>query len=53
MVYKKNDKVLPSLRISTLSKNHNIRKIKFKSYMKIISGGLIGGSNYIGTSLNG
>ena len=53
MVYGKNAKGIPPLKISKLSKKHNIMRIKSKNYMKLISDGMIGNSNYIGTSLNG
>ena len=47
-------KGLPPLRRTKLSKNHKKRSMKFKKgYMKLISGGMVGDSNCIGTSLNG
>ena len=50
----KSAKGITPLNISKLSKNHNRSRMKFKkNYMKLISGGNIGDSNYIGTSLNG
>ena len=50
----KSAKGLPPLRRTKLSKNNNRRRMEFKYiYMKLISGGIIGNSNYIGTSLNG
>ena len=50
----KSAKGLPLLKRSKLSKDHKISRIKFKKdYMKLISAGMIGDSNYIGTSLNG
>ena len=51
---KKSAKVLPPLRRSTLSKKAQDKDDKIKNnYMKLISGGTIRDSNYIGTSLNG
>ena len=51
---KKSAKGLPPLRISTLIKKHKISRIKLnKNYIRLISGEMIGNSNYIGTSLNG
>ena len=50
----KGSKGLPPLNISNLSKKHKRRRMEFKKiYMKLISGGMIGNSNYIGTILNG
>ena len=50
----KSAKGLPSLRISTLSKKAEDKEDEIeKSYMNLISGGMIINSNYIGTSLNG
>ena len=47
-------KGIPPLKVSKLSKKHKISRMKFKYiYMKLISGGMIGNSNYIGTILNG
>ena len=46
-------KGLPLLRRPKLSKNHKIKTTKFKNSIKLISGGMIGNSNYIGTSLSG
>ena len=49
----KNSKGLPPLRISKLSKKSQEKEDEiFKNYMKLISGVMIGNSNYIGTSLN-
>ena len=54
MVYGGSAKVISPLRIPKLSKKHKRRRMKFKkNYMKLISGGMIGNSNYIGTRLNG
>ena len=45
---------LPPLRRTKLSKKAQKRQDKIqKNYMKIISGGMIGNSNCIGTNLNG
>ena len=45
---------LPPLRRTKLSKKAQERQDEIqKNYMKLISGGMIGNSNYIGTSLNG
>ena len=45
----KSAKVLPPLNRTKLSKNHKKIRIKSKKvYMKLISGGMIGNSNYIG-----
>ena len=50
----KNSKGLPPLRISKLIKKSQEKEDEiFKNYMKLISGVIIGNSNYIGTSLNG
>ena len=50
----KSDKGLPPLRRPKLSKKHKKNRMKFKNiYMKLISGGIIGNSNYIGTILKG
>ena len=46
-------KVLPSLRRPKLSKRAQDKEDKNKNYMRLISGGIIGNSNYIGTVLNG
>ena len=47
-------KGLPPLKRPTLSKNAQDKEDEIqKNYMKLISGGMIGNSNYIGTSLNG
>ena len=49
-----NAKGIPALMRSKLSKKYNIRSMKLnKNYTKLISGGIIENSNYIGTSLNG
>ena len=50
----KSSKGLPPLRTPKISKKAQEKEdgIK-KKYMKLISGGMIGDSNYIGTSLNG
>ena len=54
MVYEKITKWLPPLRRSKLSKKEQDKEEEIeKNYMKLISGGMIGNSNYIGTSLNG
>ena len=48
------DKGQPPLRITKLSKNHKKGRMKFKkNYMKLISCGMIGNSNCIGTKFNG
>ena len=50
----KSAKGIPPLRISILSKEAKDKEVGFKkNYMKLIIGGMIGNSNYIGTSLNG
>ena len=42
---------IPPLRITKLSKKHKKVRMKFKkNYMKLISGGMIGNSNCIGTN---
>ena len=39
---KKSGKGIPALKRPTLSKNHKIRRMKYKTnYMKLISGGII------------
>ena len=50
----KRDKGLPPLNISKINKKdkRSIMKLN-KNYMKLISGGMIGNSNCIGTNLNG
>ena len=54
MVTGKSSKGIPPLRRSTLSKKSQEKEDKIKIlYMKLISGVIIGYSNYIGTSLNG
>ena len=53
MVYGKIAKVLPPLRIPELSKKAQDKEDENKKYMKLISGGMIGNSNCIGTILNG
>ena len=51
---KKITKGLTPLRIPKLSKKAQEKQDEIKNiYMKLISGGIIGNSNYIGTSLNG
>ena len=50
----KSAKGLPPLRIIKISKKHKKRRMKFKkNYMKLISGGMVVNSNFIGTNLNG
>ena len=49
----KSTKGLPPLRRPKLDKKHKIRTMVFKIFLKLISGGMIGNSNYIGTMLNG
>ena len=50
----KSAKGLPPLSRTKLSKKHKKGRMKFKkNYMKLISGGMIGDSNCIGTNLNG
>ena len=50
----KSAKGLPPLSRTKLSKNQNKGRMKFKNiYMKLISGGMIGNSDCIGTNLNG
>ena len=45
---------LPPLKRTKLSKKHKKGRIIFKrNCMNLIGGGIIGNSNYIGTSLNG
>ena len=44
---------LPPLKISKLKKTQDQEDETKKNYMRLISGGMIGNSNYIGTSLNG
>ena len=46
-------KLLPSPRRPKIIKKHKRRRVKLKNYMRLISGGMIGNSNCIGTSLNG
>ena len=47
-------KGLPPLRRTKLSKKHKKSRMKFRNiYMKLISSGMIGNSNFIGTNLNG
>ena len=54
MVYGKIPKELPSLRRSTLSKESQDKEYGIQHiYMKLLSGGMIEKSNYIGASLNG
>ena len=49
----KTAKGLHPLKISKIGKKHN-KKDEIKDiYMKILKSGIIGDSNYIGTSLNG
>ena len=49
---RKKIKGLPPRRRQKIGKNHKRRRMKLKKYMKLIGGGMIGYSNYIGTSLN-
>ena len=50
----KSAKGLPPLRRTKLSKKSQERQDEIKkNYMKLISGGMIGNSNCIGTNLNG
>ena len=52
-IWKKGARGIPPLKRTKLSKNHKKGRIIFKrNYMKLIGGGMIGYSNYIGTSLN-
>ena len=44
---------LPPLRRTKLSKKTQENQDEIKNYMKLISGGMIGNSNCIGTNLNG
>ena len=44
---------LSPLRRPKLSKKHKRKMMKLKIYMKLIGGGIIGYSNYIGTRSNG
>ena len=54
MVCEKNAKGLPPLKRYNLIKKSQEKQNKIqKSYMKLISGGMIENSNYIRTSLNG
>ena len=53
MVNGKLAKVLPLMRVTKLIKKHNRSRMKFKNYIKLISGGMIGMFNYVGTSLDG
>ena len=54
MVYGKSSKVLSPLRRSKLSKQLQDKEdANFKNYMKLISGGMIGNFNSVGTILNG
>ena len=46
-------KGLPPLRIPKLIKKSQEKEDKFKNYIKLISIGMIGNFNYIGTSLSG
>ena len=51
---KKSDKGIPPLNRSKLSKKHKKSRIKSKNiFLNLLSGGMLGDSNYIGTSLNG
>ena len=50
----KSAKWLPPLKRPTLSKKAQDKEDKIKkNYMKLMSGGMIGNFNYIGTTLNG
>ena len=50
----KNSKGLPPLKISKISKKSQEKQDEIKNiYIKLISGGMIGNFNYIGTSFNG
>ena len=50
----KSAKGLPPLKRSKISKKSQEKQDEIKkNYMKLISGGMIGDYNYIGTSLNG
>ena len=49
----KSAKGLPPLRISKIGKKAQDKEDGIKKYMKLVSGGMIRDSNYIGTSLNG
>ena len=54
VVHEKNAKGLPPLRRPKLSKKAQEKEDEIKNiYMKLISGGMIGNSNCIGTILNG
>ena len=53
MLNGKIDKGLQVLRRPNISKNNKRRGVNFKNYMRLISGGMIGNSNCIGTSSNG
>ena len=53
MVYRKITKWLPPLRRPKLSKKSQEKEDGIKKYMKLIGMGIIGNSNYIGTSLSG
>ena len=53
MVYGKITKGLPPLRRPKLSKKAQEKEDGIKKYMKLIGMGIIGNSNYIGTSLSG
>ena len=53
MITGKIAKGVPPLRRSTLSKKSQDKEDENKNYMRLISGGNIINSNYIGTSLNG
>ena len=44
---------LPPLKRSKISKKSQEKDDEIKNYTKLISGGMIGDYNYIGTSLNG
>ena len=52
-IWKKIGNGLPPLMISTISKKSQDKEDEIENYMKLISGGIIGNFNYIGTILNG
>ena len=54
MVFEKCEKGLPPLKRTKLSKKSKERDdLNKNNFMKLTGGGMIGNSNYIGTSLNG
>ena len=53
MVYGKITKGLPPLRIPKLGKKSKYNEDEIKNYIKLIGIGMIGNSNYTGTSLSG